>query len=274
MMINQGLALAALLGLLTWAGASWAGPSHGHIIDYIDGKIAAQPERADLYLRRAHLYAEIKHWRDAFADLDKAEQLGLAAQADVARGDFLSRRQQWAKALVVLDKVLAANPDHPDALLLRSKALDASGKPQAAMASYLHLAEVKPDMGIGQYRKLAQLLAQHRSHEQAIALLERRMAQVGVVPQLQQLAIELDTSAQRYESAIRRLHTMAAFSQSSPKWQLNLAELHWANGNRDAAAEYLAHAQQLLSRARQTRASQRLLADAQRLEEAMRKAQG
>lgn len=257
-MLNKRTPTALLLALLCLTGAVNAGPDHGHIIDYIDGRIAAEPERGDLYLRRAHLYAEIKHWRDAFADLDKAAALGLSIEARVARADFLSRRQQWRRALPVLDKVLADQPNHPGALLLKAKALEASNKPQAAMDSYLQLVQVKPDMGIGQYRKLAQLLAKHRGHDQAIALLDQRMAQVGAVPQLQGLAIELNIVAEQYSAAIDRMNSMAVFSRSSPKWQLEMAELHWAAGQRKQAEPFLASAKKLLAEGRQTKSSQRL----------------
>lgn len=257
-MLNKRTPTALLLALLCLTGTASAGPDHGHIIDYIDGKIAAEPERGDLYLRRAHLYAEIRHWRDAFADLDKAAALGLSIEASVARADFLSRRQQWRRALPVLDKVLADRPHHPGALLLRAKALEASGQRKAAIDSYLKLAEVKPDMGIGQYRKLAQLLAKHRDHDQAIALLDQRMAQVGPVPQLQSLAIELDTEVKHYSSAITRMNTMAAFSRSSPKWHLDMAELHWAAGQRQQAKPFAVEAGRLLEEGRQTKSSQRL----------------
>ena len=247
----------ALLGLLVWGLVPFsavveAGPSEGRLLGYLSSKIAHSPDNAELYLRRAYSFAEIGHMKDAFADLRRVERLGRGESANFARGELLRRAGRLEAARRKFDQVLVENPRHYQALMKRAEVLVSLGKNADALADYQRLFQVRPNSASGYYRQAAELYLASGAPEQALALLDTRMAATGPIPQLQNLAIAIEQAQGRYAAAIVRMKALSAASHSSPFWHSKTAALYYSDGDIDRARHHIAIAEYLLAQRRQT----------------------
>ncbi|MEZ5476316.1 MAG: hypothetical protein R3E95_02090 [Thiolinea sp.] len=100
---------------------------------------------------------------------------------------------------------------------------------------------------------LADLLLQQTQHpEPALAVLDEGMNKLGMIPQLQQRAIELERQAERHAKARQRLLSLQAMLGESPRWQVDLAELYLQDQKTDAAHALLDQARNRLLKLRKT----------------------
>jgi hypothetical protein len=216
-----------LLGLALFAIGAGAvsTPVHAHgdlhlQITNMDERIAAEPQSAVLYLRRAELHRIHREW-DA-ADIDYAKVLALEPKHPEV--SWL-RARSWleagkpAAALPELDRYLGRFPDHASARLTRARALAAVGRNTQSATDYAIALERLPQTEPDHY------LEQHRVQQSAgmswkrqLASLEKGLRQLGSVPSLEDAALDVELRAKQWDAALARLDRQASAAARKERW--------------------------------------------------------
>ncbi|MHC3994794.1 tetratricopeptide repeat protein [Thiomicrolovo sp. ZZH C-3] len=258
------------LALLLLAGnvpAALAHPGAHERLAFLDRLIAHEPGNATHYLHRAQAHLEAGHPDHAFEDIDAADRLGAPRQAAMLRAEAYEYRGELLKAREVYDAILKAAPDYRHALLHRAELLEALKQPIAALRDYLSLLERNPEAASGQYRSAAHLMLSQPAYgaDAALALLDKRMAVTGPLPQLQEPAIEIELARGKTSAALKRMHSLNPLTRKTPKWNCKMAEILLMEGRPEAAGHYVAYAEQELKRRAPTAQNRALSARVARL---------
>lgn len=264
-MIPLMLVLALVLAPIAPARAD-AGVSKR--IKVLSTHIDQSPENQALRLQRALAYVDDNQPELALADIRVAERLGDPLAAAYTYGVLLYRQGDNAAARPYFDRYLQAYPEDWAALGYRARLLRDLGENRLALADYESLIRLNSALDPGYYVVTARLMASlpDRGTDEALALLDRRIAQQGSVSSLQRYAIELETQRGNYPAAIARMATLDEKLRASPQWQLDVAELLLQAGRPEEARSYLAVAQEQLQAGRMTTINRQLLETAQRLQ--------
>ena len=238
------LVLVLVLGLTSLTSLL----AHEPVADEIAGatrRLSENPDRADLYLRRAELLRVDGEPALAFHDLRRARELDPAlALVDLALGRLLLDEGRAAEAHASLDTFLRCRPDHVEALTLRARAAAATGRPLDAALddrraielhgredpprpeAYLALAGDFEAAGI-EYRDLA------------MAALEEGIAALGPVASLELAALEREIGWGRPGRALGRLQAIVEVAPRKEPWLVRIAVVHESLGRAaDARAAY------------------------------------
>jgi tetratricopeptide (TPR) repeat protein len=211
--------------------------------------IAHSPDRPDLLLRRAELYGHSGDFSAAHADLDRAARIAPALrEIDYRRAELLLDEGVAAQAVVVLDELLAADPDHVGGHIARARALRRLGRPLDAAAAYTQALDRTPSTAPDLYLERADALAAAGpSHvTAAISGLDEGLETLGPLPALTRAAVELELRANRAEAALARVEIEIMRSRQPLWWIVRKAELLDASGRGDQARTVYAEAWQHL----------------------------
>jgi len=211
--------------------------------------IAHTPERPDLLLRRAELYARSGNYSAAHADLDRAARIApTLREVDYRRAGLLLDEGAAAQAMAVLDGLLAADPDHVGGHVARARALRRLGRPLDAADAYTQALQRSPGTAPDLYLERADALtAAGPSHvRSAIAGLDEGLNALGPLPALTRAAIELELRASRFEAASARVEIEILRAQQPIWWIVRKAEILDASGQSDRARAIYAEAWQHL----------------------------
>ena len=164
------------------------------------------------------------------------------------------RAAEFTAAREYFDHYLRVEPDHVISLEYRARLLRDAGEYAASVADYERLFSLIPMPDPGHYISVARMMVAlpERGTDDALALLDRRMEEVGVLSQLQRYAIELERRRQHYEGAITRLETLDPRLRATPEWKVEMGELQLQAGHRSQAQSYLEAAEQQLRVVRPT----------------------
>jgi predicted Zn-dependent protease len=237
-------------------------------IKVLSTHIDQSPEDQALRLQRALAYMEDNEPELALADIKVAQTLGDPLAADYTYGVLRYRQGDNAAARPYFDRYLQAYPEDWNALGYRARLLRDLGENRLALADYETLIRLNDALDPGYYVATARLMASlpDRGVDQALALLDKRIAQLGAISSLQRYAIELETQRGNYPAAIARMSTLDEKLRASAQWQLDVAELLLQAGRAEEARAYLAVAQEQLQAGRTTSINKQLLETAQRLQ--------
>jgi tetratricopeptide (TPR) repeat protein len=222
-------------------GAARAHPGMHETIELLTERIATTPNQQSLYLERGIAYSSDGKVELALADLRKAEQLGDPDLVAFDLGVLFFRTGQLSEARASLTRCLARFPQHALARDYRARAARDAGDARAALRDYEALFAIEGDVNPGHYLSAAGLLASLDGDgiPAALAMLDRGMAAVGVIPQLQQRAIAYERERGATDAALRRHDTLAEALAHSPAWRADRAELLLALGRADEAKREL-----------------------------------
>ncbi len=209
----------------------------------LNQEIAQNPCSQVLHVQRGSVWSVEGHFEDALADFQMAESLGdpLAVAFELGvlfyrKGDFVTARQYF-------DTTLDALPDHAPSLEYRARVLRDAGEFEAATADLTHFLTLTTRPNPGHYIAAARLLQEQnaelselselgglgdlgdRGVEAALNMLDKGMDQLGLIPQLQQYAVNLELGRGHLEAAISRQESLRAMLGSTPQWNLRIAEL-------------------------------------------------
>ena len=245
---RQRLILSACLALSLFAGNTFADVATEARIRLLGENIAAHPEQQLLYIQQAVAYSDNQQPQRALEVLATARPLGPAVNTAYARGIVLYRMAEFVEARSSFDEYLAAYPDHRGSLEYRARLLRDSGDFEAAIKDYEHLFRINPSANPGHYLSVARMMATlpGAGDDAALALLDEKMAQSGVLSQLQRYAIELERNRGNYQAAITRLGTLDEALRATPQWQVEVAELTILDGEFAQAQPLLDVAEQQL----------------------------
>jgi adenylate cyclase len=170
---NLGEAHAVKGRLLVGAGrAAEAKPE-------IERALQLDPEAYDVNAAAARYFIATKNYGDAIRHLAKCEAVnpqdvwagGMALQCHEARGDNLGARKAAEQAMQRIDKVLATDPEHGDALGFGVTAFIRLGRPQKALDWAERALQLNPDSRNLRYN-MACAMVQMGRFDRAIELLE------------------------------------------------------------------------------------------------------
>jgi tetratricopeptide (TPR) repeat protein len=247
----SGFALAALsLG----AASAFAHPGMHETIERLSERIRETPDEQALWIERGIAYSNDGQFELALTDFRKAETLGDPARVAFDLGVLFYRQGEFEKARESLSRTLTRFPEHALALDYRARAARDAGDARAALADFEALFALRDDVNPGHYLSAAELLVSlpDGGADAALALLDRGLAQRGVIPQLQQRAIALERERGDFGGALQRHDTLAEPLGRSPAWRVERAELLLALERREEAEQELAMAANALAGRRPT----------------------
>jgi tetratricopeptide (TPR) repeat protein len=237
-------------------------------IKVLSTHIDQSPEDQALRLQRALAYVDDNQPELALADIKVAETLGDPLAAAYTYGVLLYRQGDNAGARPYFDRYLQAYPGEWGALGYRARLLRDLGENRLALADYEALIRLNDALDPGYYVVTARLMAglPERGVDEALALLDQRIAQRGAVSSLQRYAVELEQQRGNYQAAIARMALLDEKLRATPQWQLEVAELLLQAGRPQEASSYLAVAQEQLQAGRMTAINVQLLETVRRLQ--------
>ena len=252
----------ALAGCVLAAVAASAHPGMHETIERLSRLIAESPDDQRLYLQRGDAYSNDGKLSEALADFRKAESLGDPDLVAFDLGVLYYRSGDYAAARAALSHALARFPNDPRALEYLARAAREAGDARDALASFEALFALGRGVNPGHYVSAAELLAglEGEGLSAALALLDRGMRQLGVIPQLQQRAIAYERERGTFDAALHRHDTLAASLAHGPEWRVERADLLLALGRRDEADRELEEASAALAELRPTPARAALAA--------------
>lgn len=218
--------------------------SHPGVVDQIDvftHKIAHNPKSAELYMRRGLAYSDNAQYTLALADFHTAGAMGNAQALGHDIGVVYYRMGNFEKALHYFDAFLDQFPRSFPTYEYRARVKRDMGNNPGAVADLERYFTLVDKPNPGHYVSAADMLAQMNgnSADAALALLDRGIAALGVIPQLQRRAIALERGQGRMAQAIERMQTLEPVLGSSPAWQVDMAELLIQAHRKDDAQKLL-----------------------------------
>lgn len=218
---------AVVLAVLACA----AGPLHGHggydeVVEELGEKILATPDDAALHFQLAEAHAGHDEGVLCLEELAIVERLAPGAyQVGHLRGLSLYLTGKHAEAKVVLDDFLKEHPGHAVALKARSRVLTTLGQPEAALRdareAIARTSEPEPEA----YEDLAAALHAGGRTDEAIQALDAGLAKLGAVPSMLAKALEWESAAGSWDSALKRIDGLQKTAPAPGPWMARRATL-------------------------------------------------
>lgn len=196
---------ATVVSLMLDASAFAHGTSH-ELIEAASREIAARPDDASLYLRRAFFYLEHGDWNACLLDVNAAERLQPQDPgAGLLRGRALAAGGRFGEAKAVLDGLLASHPDNAAALMQRARVLAALGQKAEAADEFAramsHMPQPEPDHVF----ELVFFLCNAGRETDALAAIDKALVRMRGLQSLVDRAAEIEMKLGRHDAALHRL---------------------------------------------------------------------
>ena len=219
-----------------------------------DQKIEESPDDVMLYWQRGITHSQAGNQDLAIADYERAAALGDPALVAYDAGISYYLKGEYAQDLHYFDMYLQRSPEHAPSYEYRARVYRDSGQLALAVADMRKYFELAEQPNPGNYIAAADMLLALNppATEQALAILDGGLEQLGIVPQIQRYAIKIETESGNYEAAIVRLESLASVLHTSVQWQVDMAELLVLAKRDSEAKPYLIAAKERLNTLRKT----------------------
>lgn len=223
-------------------GAGAHGDMHERIAEAAR-QIENEPDRADLYFKRAELHRFHEEWDASLADFEQARSLDPQLPLlNLARARMLLEAGWPSSARMAVGDFLQAHPGYPEGLLVRARALAVEGQRLAAAADYSlaieRISKPGPEIFLERARLLAAEGGEHLTA--AVAGLDEGMRRLGSLVTLQLYAIELELERGDLDAALTRVDAQAARSARKESWLVRRGDiLRQAGRLAEAKAAYV-----------------------------------
>jgi len=193
----------------------------------LDAIIKQSPVEPALLVARGALYSRSGQWDKAERDLSLAEALGNKDDVAFEFGQFYYRRGEYQKALGYIDTYISVYPTHSAAFLLRARTASEAEQFDIAIESYHTYFSLSPNPQPGEYLAAARLLAstEPAGINNALALLDMAISKLGLNPQLQRYAMQLELRRDDTEGALDRWYSLKDQLGGTPEWGITLARV-------------------------------------------------
>jgi tetratricopeptide (TPR) repeat protein len=203
---------------------------------------ASAEQTARLYVRRGMLHAKAQHWTSAINDFDQALHYAPNHHdAQLRKAGALLNLGCNKQSERAADAFLDDHVKHPQALIIKARALDRLGAPERGLTALdAGLPQLdRPSPSIFLERSRMSLRADKTAFNRALAGLDRGMQKVGHVSTLVLEAVALEQRAGRPQQALERIRTLQKRSGGHPRWMLVEGKiLEQLNQTRQAGAAY------------------------------------
>jgi tetratricopeptide (TPR) repeat protein len=263
--VNRVGALLAIVILFGHQGLR-AHPGVEEALGYFDRQIEQSPRDQALYVQRGMVYSNDGQYQKAEADFTRAAALGDPVLVSFELGVLHYRMGDVATSRRYFDAYLQRFPDHAACLEYRARLLRDAGDHDGAIADFRRVLALEAHPNPGNYISLAEEMLESRGDEGiagALNVLDQANAKLGLTPQIQHKAIELELRRKQPERAIERMRALEPMLGESPDWKVEMGELMLAVGRREDAQAYFRKAVDQLGSLRLTPARQQLMRRAQ-----------
>jgi tetratricopeptide (TPR) repeat protein len=262
-MRRTSLLLPLMLLALSLGQPASAHPGASATIDHYSHEIEHDPKSQRLYLLRGIAYSNDGRYDDALADFKQAEKLGEPVLVSCDLGVLQYRKGEFEAAVGYLDRYLERYPARGREYCLeyRARARRDSGDHAGSIRDFRRVIEMEPRPNPGHYVSVATMLTESGESgiDEALAILDAGIAKLGLNPQLQHQAIELELTRERPDRALARSEALRPILGDSPEWKVDMAELYLRNGEKTQAGRILKEAKAQVKQLRKTPARLRLL---------------
>lgn len=260
---NRILALIVNGCFLLFSALPQAHPGFSSKLEMLNHQIEHSPKDQNLYILRGRTYSDKGKYSPAMVDFRKAETLGNPVNVAFALGVLHYRAKEFPYAQQYFDSYLKTFPNHPASLEYRARLLRDAGNYRASLADFELFFKVRKNPDPGYYISAAQMLSAlpDKGIPAAIAMLDQGIERLGLNPQLQYFAVELEQRNKNYEQAIARMLSLQDMLGNSPKWKADLGKIKQQAGDQAAARVLFVDAKEQLITLRKTPARIELLAE-------------
>jgi tetratricopeptide (TPR) repeat protein len=247
----------ASIAFLLGAALPQVAPAHPgahETAQHFSQQIQQDPQQQALYIHRGIAYSNAGDYSLALLDFSTAEQLGDPRIAGFDLGVLYYRMGELDRARHYFDTFLQHFPDDIGCLEYRARLSRDAGDYKDAVADFKRIFELQDNSNPGHYVSAAQMLSENTTlgTDAALDILDQGMAQLGVIPQLQHFAIQLETTRGNYSAALVRLQSLQTGLGDSPQWQVDMADLLAKLGQSGESREWYLVASQQLQQLRKT----------------------
>ena len=223
-------------------------------LEHFSRQIAADPRDQSLYIARGNVYSIEGLYSQALADFQRAAELGDPISIGFDFGVLFYRMGEFDTARRYLDGFLGRFPNHARALEYRARLLRDTGEYPAAVADFKRLFELQEHPNPGHYISAAKMLQSTGTDgiDQALVILDQGNSKLGITPQLQHYAIQLELRRKRPEKAVERMRELEPMLGGSPDWKVGMGELMLQIGQPEQAEALLDAASLQLDTLRKT----------------------
>lgn len=227
--------------------------AHASIAHYSQ-MIEQQPENYGLYIKRGIAYSNDGQYPAALADLNLAAEHVDPTLVSFDLGVLHYRMGDFEAARKYFDTYLRKFPDHAPCLEYRARLLRDQGAYEAAVADFKRVFTLLERPNPGHYVSVAEMISSRGEEGIAPALdiLDSGNAKLGLTPQLQQYAIQLELQRNRVDLAVERMRSLQPMLGESPEWKVEMAELYIQAGQAEQASSLLNDAARQLETLRRT----------------------
>jgi tetratricopeptide (TPR) repeat protein len=232
-------AIAILIAVLAAVSARAHGDLHPRIVALTE-QLKTDPNNAMLVFERAELHRVHRDFTNALADFDRAEKLNPALPLlNFCRGRLYLEAEKPQAALPHLDKHLARATNDHVAFATRARVHTQLKHPRDAANDFTRAIALAPTGSPEYYIERADALIVAGAKEEALRGLDEGIGRMGPLITLQLRAVEIETSLQRYDAAVKRLDAIMSRAQRKETWLVRRAEIQQTAGRtNEARASY------------------------------------
>jgi tetratricopeptide (TPR) repeat protein len=235
-------------------GGLQAHPGASSTIEHFSHQIEHKPDDQALYIKRGIAYSSDGQYEQALGDFRRAESLGDPLLVSFDLGVLYYRKGEFKTSLDYLNAFLQRFPDHSPALEYRARVQRDRGDFSSSIDDFKRVFELQKRPNPGHYISVANMLSTEGATgiQQALAVLDAGNLKLGLTPQLQNRAIELERERGRLDLAIERMQALRSMLGDSADWKVAMAELYYQNAQVEPADAMLEAAETQLTSLRRT----------------------
>jgi len=215
--------------------------AHADLIPQIEDvtrQIEKDPRNIDLYVRRGELYRTHADWNAALADFDTILVIEPTNRwVNLAKGRLMADASWLLTAKAYLDRFIAEQPNHAEALSSRARVLTRLKLHLAAADDYDAAIRLSPEAIPELFIERAQTLASNGPDfvGRAIEGLDEGIKRLGPLVTLQLSVVDLELKRKNYDAALERIAGIAQRSPRKETWLARRGEILEQAGRPDEA---------------------------------------
>ncbi len=224
--------------LFAWVGV---GSAFGHgayhdVVTAIQAELHVHPGDTALRYKLAEAHVGHDDWRACLKQIKLVERLAPGVYpTGYLRGLALHLAGKDEAAKEALNDFLTKNPDHVDALATRGRVLVKLGFPLDAVMDFQKAVKLADSPNTEWIVDLALVLSDSGKPTEASRAIDEGIMTAGDVPSLLECALEIETAAGLWDSALGRMEGLQKLAPCPEPWMAKRAELMTRAGRADDA---------------------------------------